>query len=106
MGTAYRQTRRALENEPGMRRLFSESYLRHLRDWQVIVADYLITVRERDAPDFKAWKHRTQAYLTERNYGEVVGNYCKALEKHGDFVRRYSFLYLPPPSQSSEPSPL
>lgn len=99
MSTAYRQTRRALESDPRMRQLFSTSYLRHLRDWQVIVADYLTTVREADAGEFKAWKQRTQAYLTRRNYGEVAENYCRALEKHGDFVRRYSFLYLPPQPQ-------
>jgi hypothetical protein len=96
MGTAYRQTRRALENEPRMRRLFSGSYLRHLQDWHVVVADYLTTVPEGDAAEFNAWKDRTQAYLTIRKYGDVVENYCRALEKHSDFIRRYSFLYLPP----------
>ncbi len=105
MDTAYRQTRRALENEPRMRRLFSESYLRHLRDWHVVVADYLTTVPEANAAAFNAWKGRTRAYLTERKYGEVVENYCKALEKHGDFVRRYSFFYLPPQPQLRERSP-
>lgn len=104
MGTAYRQMRRALEEEPRMRQLFSGSYLRHLHDWHVVVTDYLTTVPENDAAEFKAWKDRTKAYLTERKYGEVVGNYCTALEKHGDFVRRYSFLYLPPPPQSTEGS--
>jgi tetratricopeptide (TPR) repeat protein len=99
MGTAYRQTRRALEEDPRMRRLFSTSYLRHLRDWHVVVADYLTTVHEGDAAEFKAWKDRTEAYLTERNYDKIAENYCRALEKHSDFVRRYSFLYLPPPPQ-------
>jgi hypothetical protein len=94
-GTAYRQTRRALENEPRMRRLFSMSYLRHLRDWHGVVADYLTTVPEANAAEFKAWKNRTQAHLTGRNYGKIVENYFRALEKHSDFVRRYSFLYLP-----------
>jgi hypothetical protein len=104
MGIAYRQTRRALEEEPRMRQLFSRSYLRHLHDWHVVVTDYLTTVPGNDAAEFKAWKDRTKAYLTERKYGEVVGNYCTALEKHGDFVRRYSFLYLPPQPQSTERS--
>ena len=99
MGTAYRQTRRALENEPRMRRLFSMSYLRHLRDWHVVVADYLTTVHEANAAEFEAWKDRTQAYLTERNYDKIAENFCRALEKHSDFVRRYSFLYLPPQRQ-------
>ena len=97
MGTAYRKTRRALESDPRMGRLFSKSYLRHLRDWQVVVVDYLTTVREGEESDFAAWKDRTRAYLAERNYpDELLVNYCRALEKHSDFVRRYSFLYLPP----------
>jgi hypothetical protein len=99
MGIAYRQTRLALENDPRMRRLFSMSYLRHMRDWHAVAADYLATVPEGDAAAFQAWKDRTQAYLTERNYDKIAENYCRALEKHSDFVRRYSFLYLPPQPQ-------
>jgi hypothetical protein len=105
MAIAYRRTSQALEGDPNVRRLFSKSYLTHLRDWNVVVTDYLATVPEGDAAEFKAWKHRTQAYLTERKYGKVVENYCRALEKHGDFVRRYSFLYLPPQPQLRERSP-
>jgi hypothetical protein len=59
------------------------------------VADYLVTVPEGDAAEFKAWKNRTEVYLTERKYDKIVENYCRALEKHSDFVQRYSFLYLP-----------
>ena len=55
--------------------------------------------RSDDAAEFKAWKERTAAYLTRRNYDKIVENYCRALEKHSDFVRRYSFLYLPPQPQ-------
>jgi hypothetical protein len=104
MGIAYRQTRRALEHEPRMGGLFSGSYLRHLRDWHIVVADYLTTVHKDDAAGFKAWTNRTRVYLTERKYGEVVGNYCNALEEHGDFVRRYAFLYLHR-SESTNKSP-
>ena len=93
MAIAYRRTRQALERDPKARRLFSKSYLRHLRDWNVIVADYLRGGD--DSTTLATWKTRTRAYLTARTYiSEVVENYCKAVEKHGDFVRRYSFLYL------------
>jgi hypothetical protein len=95
---AYRRTSQAIQRDPRMRQFFSKSYLTHLRDWHVVVADYLATVREGDTAQFKSWKERTQAYLTARNYGKIVENYCRALEKHSDFVRRYSFLYLPPHS--------
>jgi hypothetical protein len=93
MAIAYRRTRQALERNPKARRLFSKPYLRHLRDWNAVVADYL---RAGDGvTQLAAWKTRTQVYLTARRYiSEVVENYCKALEKHGDFVRRYSFLFL------------
>jgi hypothetical protein len=93
MAVAYRRTRQALVRNPKVRRLFSKPYLRHLRDWNAIVADYL-RVGD-DAAQMATWKTRTQVFLTARRYiSEVVENYCKALEKHGDFVRRYSFLYL------------
>jgi hypothetical protein len=97
MAIAYRRTSQALERDPKVRRLFSRSYLTHLRDWNAIVTDYLGAYD--DASQLAAWETRTRAFLTARKYiGEVVENYCTALEKHGDFVRRYSFLYRPPPS--------
>ena len=95
MRIAYRRTRQTLERDPKVRRLFSKSYLRHLRDWHVVVADYLNSAQDTDR--FAAWKIRTRAYLAKRDYlDEVIDNYCMALEKHGDFVRRYHFLYRPP----------
>jgi hypothetical protein len=96
MTTACQQTRRALAGDPRLARLFSPDYLRHLRDWHTVAADYLNSVRLANEADFAAWQERTQAYLAERNYsGDLLVNYCRALEKHSDFVRRYSFLYLP-----------
>ena len=97
MALAYRRTTQALARDAKVRGLFSKSYLRHLRDWNAVVADYLGACE--DAGQLAAWKTRTRAYLTVRKYlEEVVENYCTALEKHGDFVRRYWFLYLPPPA--------
>jgi hypothetical protein len=95
MKMAYWRTRQTLEGDPIVRRLFSKSYLRHLRDWHIVVVDYLNSVQVE--AQFAGWKIRTRAYLAKRNYlDEVIDNYCTALEKHGDFVRRYHFLYLPP----------
>lgn len=93
------RTRQALQHDPKVQRLFSKSYLRHLQDWNVIVADYL------DACDDDAqlveWKARTRAYLLRRNYDEeIIQNYFTALEKHGDVVKRYAFLYLHAASSS------
>lgn len=97
MALAYRRTSQALARDPKVRRLFSKSYLMQLRDWNAVVTDYLGAGE--DASQLAAWKTRTRAFLTGRKYpAEVVENYCTALEKHGDFVRRYSFLYRPPPS--------
>jgi hypothetical protein len=94
MEIAYRRTRQALERDPKVRRLFSKSYLRHLRDWNEIVADYLGACD--DAAQLAEWKTRTEAWLARRKYDEeVIKNYLTALEKHGDVVRRYAFLYRP-----------
>lgn len=94
MRIASWRTRQALERDPKVRRLFSKSYLRHLRDWNVIVADYLGACD--DDAQLAEWKARTQNYLSRRKYDEeVTKNYLTALEKHGDVVKRYAFLYLP-----------
>jgi hypothetical protein len=90
----YKQTRRSMDHYPRVRRLFSRSYLRHLHDWDVIVADYLQVCR--DAKNIADWKKRTEGYLVSRKYRkDVIANYLDAVAKHDDVIDRYSFLYLP-----------
>jgi hypothetical protein len=92
MQKGYQQTRRGMDHDPGVQRLFSKSYIRHMHDWDVIVSDYL-TICD-DPEKVAAWKNRTANYLLRRNYRqEVIANYLKGVEKHDDVVKRYSFLY-------------
>jgi hypothetical protein len=94
MAVAYRRTTQALASDPKMRHLFSKSYRRHLRDWNAIAADYLGAAD--DEAQLAECKERTRAFLARRLYGEeVIKNYLTALEKHGDIVKRFAFLYLP-----------
>jgi hypothetical protein len=101
---AYTRTGRALEHDPKVRRLFSKSYLRRLRDWNIVVADYLGACD--DAAQLAKWKARTQTWLLQRKYDEeIVRNYLTALEKHGDVAKRYAFLYSPTAPMRKEQAP-
>jgi hypothetical protein len=92
MEKGYKQTRRGMDHEASVQRFFSESYVRHLHDWDVIVADYLSICG--DPAKVVEWKERTEGYLLSRDYRqEVIANYLKGVEKHEDVVQRYSFLY-------------
>jgi hypothetical protein len=92
MEEGYRQARRGMDHDPSVQRFFSESYIRHLHDWDVIVADYLTICG--DPSKVIEWKARTEGYLRSRNYRqEIIDNYLKGVEKHDDVVQRYSFLY-------------
>ena len=96
MERAYKQTRRGMDNDPKVQRFFSRSYIRHMHDWDVIVADYLTICG--DSRKMADWKNRTRTYLLTKKYKKaVIDNYLMGVEKHYDVVTRYSFLYLPAP---------
>jgi hypothetical protein len=94
MERAYKQTRRGMDSDPKVQRFFSKSYIRHMHDWDVIVADYLTICA--DSGKIADWKNRTRTYLSTKKYKKaVIDNYLMGVEKHYDVVTRYSFLYLP-----------
>jgi hypothetical protein len=94
MENAYKQTRRGMDTNRRVQRFFSKSYIRHLHDWDVVVADYLTNCG--DSMKIDAWKHRPEAYLSRRHYKkEIIDDYLLAIAKHYDVFTRYSFLYLP-----------
>ena len=94
MENAYKQTRRGMDTNRRVRRFFSKSYIRHMHDWDVVVADYLTNCG--DPMKINAWKHRPEAYLSRRHYKkEIIDDYLLAIAKHYDVFTRYSFLYLP-----------
>ncbi len=96
MEKGYKQTRRGMDNDPRVRRLFSKSYIRHMHDWDVIVADYLTICG--DSGKIADWRKRTEDYLARRNYRkDVIANYLDAVAKHDDVIGRYSFLFLERP---------
>ena len=97
MEKGYKQTRWGMDNDPRVQRLFSKSYIRHLHDWDVIVADYLTICG--DCRKIADWKKRAEDYLVRRNYKkDVIANYLDAVAKHDDVIDRYSFLFLERPS--------
>jgi hypothetical protein len=94
MENAYRQTRRGMDTNRSVQRFFSKSYIRHMHDWDVVVADYLTNCG--DPMHINAWKLRPEAYLSRMHYKKaIIDDYLLAIEKHYDVFTRYSFLYLP-----------
>ncbi len=93
MEMAYKQTRHGMDTDPKVQRFFSKSYIRHMHDWDVIVADYLTSCG--DSEKIAIWKNRAKAYLKTKKYKKaVIDNYLMGVEKHYDVVTRYSFLFL------------
>jgi len=91
--SSYKLTRQAMNEDPRVQRFLSPSYIRHMHDWDLIVADFLHICE--DPKEITPWKARTESYLSSRNYKkDVIANYLKGVEKHDDVVKRYSFLYL------------
>ena len=94
MENAYKQTRHGMDTSRSVQRFFSKSYIRHMHDWDVVVADYLTNCG--DPIKINTWKHRPEAYLSRRHYKkEIIDDYLLAIAKHYDVFTRYSFLYLP-----------
>ena len=94
MENAYKQTRRGMDTNRRVQRFFSKSYIRHMHDWDVVVADYLTNCG--DPKKINTWKHRPEAYLSRMHYKkEIIDDYLLAIAKHYDVFTRYSFLYLP-----------
>ena len=88
---AYVKTQVAMQADPRVKSRFDERFIERLRDWDAVARIYL----DRNGPsNAKDWKTRVQRFLKERGYGDrSIADHCRALEEHGSFVERYSFLY-------------
>ncbi|HYP29083.1 MAG TPA: hypothetical protein VE262_20400 [Blastocatellia bacterium] len=89
---AYDRTLRRVEAVPQIQRFFNRSYVSRLRDWDTVAAEYL---RARSDPEQVAlWRERMRDMLAAKGYGaSSITDHLNAVEAHGDFLERYSFLY-------------
>lgn len=88
MEQAYRQTHRELEVNPALQRFFHPSFVRRLRDLDLVAARY-VKVRH-DPQGVGAWREEMTALLGERGYrrNEIAGHLA-VVEKHAEFLERY-----------------
>jgi hypothetical protein len=88
---AYTKTQMALQYDPRVKSRFDERFIERLRDWDAVARLYLARNGSSNAKD---WKTRVQQFLRKRGYGDsLVTDHYRALEEHGSFIERYSFLY-------------
>jgi hypothetical protein len=89
---ACRRSRRELEG-PALRELFCAELVHRVRDWDALVARFL---RRAPASGGKAAGLRrwVEGFLAPRGHAAYFVDECAAtLAEHGDFLRRYAFLY-------------
>ncbi len=90
LAAACRKTRRELAG-PALSELFCKEYVRRVRDWDALLADFV-----RSAPAARAAGLRARAArcLAPRGHEPSFIDECaEALAEHGPFLRRYAFLY-------------
>jgi hypothetical protein len=93
MKRAYVKTQRAMKSNPQVRSRFDKRFIDRLRDWDAIARKYLA---RNGLSDGDGWKLRVRKFLKKRGYSErSIEEHCRALEEHGSFVNKYSFLYDP-----------
>jgi hypothetical protein len=88
---AYAKTQTAMQFDPRVKSRFDERFIERLRDWDAVARIYLA---RNGSPIATNWKTRVQKCLQKRGYdSNSIADHCRALEEHGKFIERHSFLY-------------
>ena len=89
---AYKKAQRQVSKNPKLRRLFEQSFVERLSDWDPMVKGYLRY--KPDTPALSAWKERTKAMLVSKGYqDQEVDAYFAALDNYRGFLEKHSFLF-------------
>jgi hypothetical protein len=92
MKRAYDLTHESIRTKPELSKLFHESFLANLRDWDELVTSYFRTPRLRSAR--KAWRAASHAHLVSRGYDkEIAEEHVKTVTIQVQFLRRVAFLF-------------
>ena len=92
MKQAYDRTHDAIRTNPDLTKLFHETFIENLRDWDELVTGYLKTPKKHSAR--KAWKATSHAHLVSRGYdSEIAEEHVKTVTIQAKFLRRISFLF-------------
>jgi hypothetical protein len=92
MKRAYDLTHESIRTKPELSKLFHESFLANLRDWDDLVSSYFRTPRLRSAR--KAWRAERHAHLVSRGYDkDIADEHVRAVTIQVQFLRRVGFLF-------------
>jgi hypothetical protein len=89
---AYKKTQRQVSTNPKLRRLFEQSFVERLLDWDPLVKGYLRHKLETAA--LSTWKERTRGMLVSKRYQDSEVDACfAALDNYRGFLEKHSFLF-------------
>jgi hypothetical protein len=92
MKRAYDRTHEAILTNPELTKLFHESFIKNLRDWDDLVKTYLKTPKTRSARN--AWRTASHTRLAARGYDpDMAEEHVKTVTIQAKFLRRISFLF-------------
>ncbi|HEY0157927.1 MAG TPA: hypothetical protein VGF28_11630 [Thermoanaerobaculia bacterium] len=92
MKRAYDRTHDAIRTNPELSKLFHESFLANLRDWDELVTGYFQTPKLRSARN--AWRAASHAHLVARGYDkDIAEEHVKTVTIQAKFLRRIGFLF-------------
>lgn len=89
---SYARTLQAMTTDPRIRELFHEDFLKHIREWDRAVIDY---VRHDHGPEEKRrWRRRTRARLRRRGLPpRIVDQYVNTIVSFADVLPWFAGLY-------------
>ena len=97
---AYKKTQRALLTDPKLQPYFNKRFIERLLDWDTVVHGYFETKGHKSAA--ATWRRKMKKMLDAKRYKkEALDSYVEIIEKHRDFLERYSYLYKPEKASSS-----
>lgn len=93
MREAFREAMAAVPGDDLLTRRLGAVFLKGMRDWDDLVKRYL-AARDDGSGDDAAWRRKRARELRRRGHEqELIETYFEALDRHGDFIGRYEFLY-------------
>ncbi len=89
---AYKKTQRQISTNPKLRRLFEQSFVERLADWDPLVNGYLRYKPETTA--LSGWKDKMRGMLVSKGYQALEIDACfETLDNWRGFLEKHSFLF-------------
>ncbi len=98
---SFRKTRQGLKSSSEMARLFPDTFVRNLDDWDETAREFVENCSEQDPGSgntppalMEQWRQRTRERLAGKDYPEdLIQEYVSTASRHLPFLQRFSFLW-------------